>query len=117
MSIVIILASIIFSVFSMVISVVTMEGAMPSMSRAYNFIKDRPQSLLFCTILFIGIITANAIFFSLQIPIQLMPFMMPLVYVLNAFGESYLVIVMWSSLLMYYIKSVNYPVYAAGYEI
>ncbi len=116
-SIAVILVSIIFAVFSMVISVVTMEGARASMSKAYSFIKDKPQSLLFCTILFLGIITANALFFSLQIPIQFMPFIMPLVYLLNALGQSYLIIVMWSSLLMYYIKTVNYPVYAAGYEI
>jgi hypothetical protein len=116
-SIIIILASIIFSVFSMVISVVTMEGAMATVSSAYNFIKEKPQSLLFCIILFVGIITVNAIFFSLQIPMQFMPFMMPLVYLLNALGQSYLIIVMWSSLIMYYIKSVNYPVYSAGYEI
>jgi hypothetical protein len=117
MSIIIILASIIFTVFAMVISVVTMEGAMASMSRAYNFIKEKPQSLLFCIVLFVGIITVNAIFFSLQIPMQFMPFMMPLVYLLNALGQSYLIIVMWSALIMYYIKSVNYPVYSAGYEI
>jgi len=117
MSIIIILSSIIFAVFSMVTSVVTMEGAMASMARAYNFIKEKPQSLLFCLILFIGIITVNGIFFSLQIPMQFMPFMMPLVYLLNALGQSYLIIVMWSSLIMYYIKSVNYPVYSAGYEI
>lgn len=117
MSIIIILASIIFAVFSMVISVVTMEGAIASMSRAYNFIKEKPQSLLFCIVLFIGIITANAIFFTLQIPMQFMPFMMPLVYLLNALGQSYLIIVMWSSLIIYYIKSANYPVYSAGYEI
>ena len=116
-SVIIILTSIIFAVFSLVISVVTMEGAMASMSRAYNFIKEKPQSLLFCIVLFIGIITANAMFFSLQIPMQFMPFMMPLVYLLNALGQSYLIIVMWSSLIMYYIKSANYPVYNAGYEI
>jgi hypothetical protein len=117
MSILIILASIIFAVFSLVISVVTMEGALASMSRAYSFIKDKPQSLLFCIILFLGIVTANAVFFSLQIPMQFMPFMMPLVYLLNAFGQSYLIIVMWSALIMYYMKSMDYPVYSAGYEI
>jgi len=116
-SVIIILSSIIFAVFSLVISVVTMEGAMASMSRAYHFIKEKPQSLLFCFVLFIGIIIANAIFFSLQIPMQFMPFMMPFAYLLNALGQSYLIIVMWSSLIMYYIKSANYPVYNAGYEI
>ena len=87
------------------------------MSGAYSFIKEKPQSLLFCIILFLGIVIANAAFFSLQIPMQFMPFMMPLVYLLNALGQSYLIIVMWSALIMYYIKSVNYPVYSAGYEI
>jgi hypothetical protein len=117
LSIVIILTSIIFTVFSLVISVVTMEGALACMSRAYNFIKDKPQSLLFCMILFAGIITVNALFFTLQIPMQFVPFMMPLVYLLNALGQSYLIIVMWSALIMYYMKSANYPVYSAGYEI
>ncbi len=117
LSIVIILTSMIFTVFTLVISVVTMEGALACMSRAYNFIKDKPQSLLFCVILFAGIITVNAVFFTLQIPMQVMPFMMPLVYLLNALGQSYMIIVMWSALIMYYMKSTNYPVYNAGYEI
>jgi hypothetical protein len=116
-TIVIILASIIFTVFSLVISVVTMEGALACVSRAYNFIKEKPQSLLFCMILFAGIITVNAVFFTLQVPMQFMPFLMPLVYLLNALGQSYLIIVMWSALIMYYMKSANYPVYSAGYEI
>ncbi len=117
LSIVIILTSIIFTVFTLVISVVTMEGARACVSRAYNFIKEKPQSLLFCMILFAGIITVNAVFFTLQIPMQVMPFMMPLVYLLNAFGQSYMIIVMWSSLIMYYMKSENYPIYSSGYEI
>ncbi|UCH79718.1 MAG: hypothetical protein JSW20_08135 [Nitrospiraceae bacterium] len=117
MSIVIILASIIFTVYSLVISVVTMEGATASISSAYNFIKEKPQALVFSIILFFGMIAVNAVFFSLQIPIQFMPFMTPFVYLLNALGQSYLIIVMWSSLILYYIKSVNYPVYSAGYEI
>jgi hypothetical protein len=117
LSIVIILTSIIFTVFTLVISVVTREGALACISRAYDFIKEKPQSLLFCMILFAGIITVNAVFFTLQIPMQFMPFMMPLVYLLNAFGQSYMIIVMWSALIMYYMKSANYPVYSAGYEI
>ncbi len=117
MSIIIVLTGIIFAIFSMVVSVVDMEGAVASMSGAYTFIKEKPRSLLFSVTLFFGIIMANAVFFALQIPMQAMPFMMPLMYLLNTFVQSYLIIVMWSSLIMYYITSKNYPVKSAGYEI
>ncbi|GBD97143.1 MAG TPA: hypothetical protein ENG83_15810 [Nitrospirae bacterium] len=116
-SIIIVAAGFIFAVYSMIALVIEGKGVMDSIRSAFDFLKKMPQALLFYVILFIGIIAVNVIFYGIQLSFSVVPVMTPLIYLLNVFFQNYLAIVLWSSLIVYYIKGTDYPVYYAGYEI
>ena len=116
-SVIIVVAGFIFSVYSIIALVIEGKGAMESIRRASAFLKKNPQAFLFYVILFTGIIAANVIFYSIQLSFIAAPVMTPLIYLLNVFFQNYLTIVLWNSLIVYYIKGTDYPVYYSGYEI
>ena len=116
-SIIIVAAGFIFSVYSMIALVMEGRGVMDSIRRASGFLKQMPGAFLFYVILFIGIIAVNVVLYTIQVSFIAAPLMTPLIYLLTAFFRNYLRIVIWSSLIVYYIKGTDYPVYYAGYEI
>jgi hypothetical protein len=116
-SIIIVLVGFIFAVYSVVILIIEGNGVTDSIRRTFIFLKQTPQALLFYLILLIGMISASAVLYGLQISFSAILVMAPLIYIVNALFQNYLVIFIWSSLIVYYIKGSNYPVYDTEYEI
>jgi hypothetical protein len=116
-SIAIVFAGLVFGVYSVVVLVTDGRGVMESLGRTFNFLKHTPQALLFYLILIVGFIAANAFFYGIQIAVSVMPFFVPLVYIINTIFQSYLAIVVWSFLIVYYVKSSDYHARHAAYEI
>lgn len=115
--ILIVLSGLIVTVYSVVTSVVEAKGVRDALGKTFALFKEKPQALLVYLILFAGIILASSIFYGLQVTISFLPFMAPLLYVMNAFFHGYAATFVWSSLVVYYIRGTNYPVSDAGYEI
>jgi len=111
------LASVIFSVYSVVISVVEEKNAKESVKSTFGFLKEKPQALLFFIVLILVFITASLIFFSVQIPLRIIPFIHVVTFLINAFFSNYLAVVLWGSLVAYYMRASGSPVYDTGYEI
>lgn len=116
-SIILVFYGLVFAVFSSLGLVIDGKGVMDSMGRAFRFLNRTPHAFLYYLVLVAGFISVNAVLYGLQIPMSALPFFTPLMYVFNAFIQSYLAIVLWSSLVVYYVKSTNYPVYSSTYEI
>jgi len=110
-----------FCVYSMVVLSVERKGAVDSVKKTFDFLKERPGAFLFYMVLFAGVVAANLVFFFLRIPFGVMPAIAPFftlfISLLNAFLQSYITVVIWSSLIVYYVKCTNYPVYSGTYEI
>ncbi len=115
--IIVVFVGLVFGVYSVVVLVTDGKGVMESVGRTFNFLKQTPQALLFYLILIIGFITANAVFYGIQIAVSVIPFFIPLVYIINTIFQSYLAIVVWSFLIVYYVTSSNYHARHAVYEI
>ena len=111
------LAGLVFSVYSMVVLVIEGEGVMDTMGRTLSFLRQRPGAFIFYLIMITGLITLNAVFYGMQIFGSVMPLFTPLIFIMNAFFQNYLAVVVWGSLISYYVKSVKYPVYTSTYEI
>jgi len=109
--------SLIFSVYSAVISVSEEKAAVESVKSTLAFLKNKPQALLFFIVLILAVITATLLFFSVQIPLRIIPFISVVTFLINTFFSSYLAVVLWGSLVTYYMKASGSPVYDAGYEI
>ena len=120
-SIILLLGCCIFSVYSVVVSVIDGKGAMESIKRTSDFLKKRPGALVFYFILLAGIIAINIIFLILRVPFSMVPVLAPLMQiVLTLFSsvlQSYLAVVLWSCLIAYYMRGTDYPVYSSAYEI
>lgn len=120
-SAIIFMAVIMFSVYSMVVLTVERKGAVDSVKMTFDFLKERPGAFVFYMVLFAVVIAVNLMFFLLKIPFSLMPDIAPFfavfISLLNTFFQSYIAVFVWSSLIVYYVKCTNYPVYSATYEI
>ena len=120
-SIIYILACLVFSGYSMVISVMNGMDSMGCIKRTFDFLKQRPGAFLFFFILLIGGGSVNFLFFILRMPFSMVPVlgqMMNIVLTLfSAVFQSYIAIVIWSSLMAYYLKWTDHPVDSGVYEI
>ncbi len=116
-SIIIAFAGLAFGVYSVVILIADRKRVMDTMRSTYQFLKQKPAALLYYVILVAGFLLVNMVFYGIQISLSIMPFVAPLVYIINAFFQSYLAIVLWSSLMVYYLKATGNPVYSSTYEI
>ena len=116
-SIFVLLAGLVFGVYSVVVLVTNQEGVLDSIGRTFNFLRHTPRAFLYYLILIAGFIAVYAVFYSLQIFVSVSPFILPLAYTVSMLFQSYLAMVLWSSLIVYYVKSTNYPVYTPAYEI
>jgi len=118
---IIFIAYFIFCVYSIAASVVEECGPMDSIKRSINFLLRKPGAFLFYMLLIIGLITVNLVFYGAQLSFHMIPvlgsFMSIFAYLISAFFQSYLLIGVWGSVLVYYLKGSGHPVYSASYEI
>lgn len=110
-------ASGIFTLYSAVISVAEEKGAVESVKLTAGFLNDRPHALLFFIVLILFTIAVSLIFFGVQVPFRIIPFVSIMMFLINTFFSSYLSVFMWGALVTYYMKASGSPVYDAGYEI
>ncbi len=111
----------IFIVYSVVALVIEGSGAMESIKKTFVFLKNKPGAfLLYISLLFLIMLT-NIILFVFKVSFGMVPGIAPFLgffmAFFNLFFHSYIAVVMWSSLIVYYVKGVNYPTYSASYEI
>lgn len=120
-AVIIFLVAIVFAIYSIVISIIEGKGAVDTVKKTFEFLGQNPHAILFYLVLLSVIITVSLIFYGFQIPVRLVPLMLPFFdiffYIINAFFHGYLVLIMWSSLTVYYVKKTDYPVDDTGYEI
>ncbi len=116
-SVLILLAGVVFGVYSLVVLVTDQAGVLDSIGRTYDFLKRTPHAFLYYMVLIAGFIALYTVFYSLQIFVSVIPFIVPLAYTVSVLFQSYLAVILWSSLIVYYVKSTNYPVYTPAYEI
>lgn len=100
--------SIIISAYAAIALVLEKGGIMNAFNSALDFIKHRPSAFLFYIILVVGILFVNIIVIALGISFSAVPIIGILATVLlqvliNA-AQSYLVVVMWASLVAFYLK-------------
>lgn len=113
------IASLIFTVYSMVVAVVEAGGVMRAARTTFAFLMDKPSAFFFYIILIAGIIGANVILLLFSTPLSIFSGMRItiVVVVLNAIIQSYMMLVMWSSLTAFYIKAVTHEVSQINYDI
>jgi len=116
-TVMIIFAGLVFGIYSVVVLVTDGKGAIDSISRTYNFLKQTPEALLYYLVLITVFVAANAVFYGIQIAVSVIPLFMPLAYIINTVFQSYLAIVVWSFLIVYYVKKSDYHARHAAYEI
>ena len=115
------IAFFVLSIFSVLACVTERAGAMNSIKRAAGFLKDRPLAFLYCILLFAGAVFINILFYGLKIPFSMLPLIGPVMNIFMTLAgvvfQSYILLALWASLVAYYIKVTEHPVYAAEYEI
>lgn len=124
LGITIIFASIIFTAYAAISLVVENDKVVASFENAWNFIKKNPMAFVFYIVLFSGIIAVNFVLIALGAPFSVHP-MTGFLYIIphrlvSYIVQCYLGVIMWGSLIAYYLKSINYPLHArhtAKYDI
>jgi len=111
------IGSIIFSVYSAVISVVEEKRSMATVKSTYAFLINNPQALLFFLAVTASFIAANLVFFSVQIPLKIVPLMNLLSFLFDTVFGAYLGVALWGSLVTYYMRVSAQPVHDAEYVI
>jgi len=94
--------AVVFVVYSVVISVIEEKGIMESMKRTFNFLMDNTIAFLYYFLLLIGITAANLVLVTLSV----IPVFAPLI---NLFLQNYLSVVLWSSLIVFYVNCTHSP--------
>ncbi len=114
-------ASFVFSTYSVVICVIERASAMDSMKKTFVFLKDKPMAFLYCILLFAGAVVLSVLLFAIRVPIGFVPLLGPLfssiLWIMSFLIQSYISVAVWASLVAYYIKVMNYPVYTAEVDI
>lgn len=113
--IIIIIGVLTLSAYAVTILAVEKTGTINAFRKGFNFIKNKPKAILFCAILIGGYMLVKFILIMVNYPFSLIPLIGALItipyqmfsYVLL----NYLLIVMLSSLIIFYIKNRDYPVY------
>jgi hypothetical protein len=105
-----ILGSLIFTVYTAVVIAAEKAGVFSSFKKAFNFMKNKPMSILFCIIIFAGIIASWLIILlvlgKLLAMIPAAGLVISILYQLVSYAVLiYLNIVMCGSLISYYLKS------------
>jgi hypothetical protein len=115
------IASLTFIIYSVVVAVVEPDGVLIAIKKTFVFLRERPSAFFFYFILMAGIAVVNILIFALEIPLK-MAFdtgLLTIIFLilLNMIFKSYLIVVMWSCLVVFYIKAVNYRASKPSYDI
>ncbi len=109
------LACLIFTVYASLALAVKEKGVIDSFKNAWNFVKNKPFAFLFYIILVIGVTAANLLLVILGASLSAVPLtglILGIPYrILSFVVQSYLGVLMWASLLIYYIKNISPPAY------
>jgi len=115
------IASFVFSVYAVVACVIERAGAVDTLKKTFNFLKDKPMSFVYCLLLFAGAVVLNILLFTFRVPFSFVPLLGPAMGIVLSFMsvliQSYISVALWASLIAYYVKITDYPVYSAEYEI
>lgn len=103
------------SAYAVTVLAVEKTGTINAFKKGFNFIKNKPKAILFYAVLISGYMLIDFILIIVNYPFSLIPLIGALItipyqmfsYVLL----SYLLIVMLSSLIIFYIKNRDYPAY------
>ena len=115
------IASLVFSAYAVVICVIERAAAVDSIRKTWGFLKGNPMAFVYCIMLFAGAAVLSVLLFTVKIPVSFVPLLGPLfsiiLSIMSVLVQSYISVAVWASLVAYYIKVTNYPVYTAEYEI
>ncbi len=110
------IASFVFSAYAVVICVIERVGAVDSIKKTVSFLIDRPVALLYCIFLFAGAVVLNVLLFTVRVPVGFVPLLGPLfsfvLSIMSVLVQSYISVAVWASLIIYYMKCMNYPAYS-----
>ena len=107
----------IFTLYSMVIAVSERKGAGEALPMTFRLLTGSIRPLILFLILFAAAVAVNAVWYGIQLSLALSPFLLPLTWIAGAFLQGYLSIVVWGSLISYYMKHVNQRAGLDSYEI
>jgi hypothetical protein len=115
------LGILIYSVFAIMSMVVEGKGVIDSLKNSWKFIINKPSAILFYIILVLGILGINIVLMMTGGMLRMIPgagFFLSIPYQFIYYSvQIYLGVVLWSSLVVYYTKGINYPVYKSAYNI
>lgn len=101
-------AGLTIGVYSFIISVTEKRAALSSLSGAFHFVREKPGAMLFYLLLIVMILAMSTILYIFQMPLHLNPASGILtgvsIYILNLLFQSYMSVVLWSSLMAFYLK-------------
>ena len=115
------LASVIFTVYAAIALAVENKGVIDSFKITWNFVTTKPISFLFYIILVFGIVGINIVLMILGVSFRMIPVVGVLIDIPYQFiyygAQTYLGVVMWGSLVVFYIRGTHHPAYTATYDI
>lgn len=113
----------VLALFAYAITILAVEktGPLTALRKSFSFMKDKPRAILFYAVLLGGYMLTNFSLVLLNYPFTLIPiigFFINIPYqIFSYIVLNYLVIVVSSSLISFYIKTMGYPVRSGTYEI
>jgi ABC-type arginine transport system permease subunit len=111
----------IVSVYSAIAAVAERQSVMSSIKKSTGLLRKSPGAILLCIVLFAGAVALNAVIFGAKMPLGVIPVLGPMlsiaVSLLGAVFHSYAAVVIWASMTVYFLRSTDYPVHTADYEI
>jgi len=119
----IIISLCVLALFAYAITILAVEktGPLTAFRKSFSFMKDKPRAILFYLVLLGGYMLTNFSLILLNYPFTLIPiigFFINIPYQMFSYILlNYLVIVVSSSLISFYIKTMGYPVRSGAYEI
>jgi len=109
------------SAYGVVSLVMDRIGPLNALREGFNFIKNKPQAILFCVVLFGGYMLIDFILIIVGYPLILTPLIGALItipyQIFSYVLLNYLLIVILSSLIAFYIKNRAYPLPSVTFEI
>lgn len=115
------LAAFVFVVYSMAVSVIEGSGVMNSLRKTSIFLKDRPSAFIYYFVLFFGIFAVNVLILLFEVPMGMASDGRLLMTLMAAFTgiaiQSYLMVALWSCLIVFYVKATNLIVHQPAYDI
>ncbi len=111
---IIVFGGLIFTFYAAIVLVVGKKGVIDSFRDTWNFLTNKPTAFLFYIILVIAVVVINIVLTIITGTFRMIPMAGFVIGIPYHFAVSilmnYLSVVMWSSLLVFYIRGINLPV-------